>query len=82
MNALFHTTTALGIAVLFTHTKSKRPSIPTSIFVFMSGILSHGILDIIPHCYPIPSKLHASLGLLMKISFSLTITLRLIERYC
>lgn len=65
MNVLFHTTTALGIAVLFTHTKSKRPSITTSIFVFIIGILSHGILDTIPHCYPIPSKLDVSLGLLM-----------------
>jgi hypothetical protein len=65
MNVLFHTTTALGIAVLFTYTKSKKPSIVTSIFVFISGILSHGVLDIIPHCYPIPSKLYVSLGLLM-----------------
>ena len=65
MNVLFHTTTALGIAVLFTHPKSKKPSIVTNIFVFIIGILSHGILDIIPHCYSIPSKLDASLGLLM-----------------
>lgn len=65
MNVLFHTTTAFGIAVLFTHTKSKKPSIATGIFIFMIGILSHGILDTIPHCYPIPSKIDASLGLLM-----------------
>ncbi len=34
----------------------------------MTGILSHGILDYIPHCYPIPSKIDASLGLLMIIT--------------
>ncbi|MBL0884224.1 MAG: hypothetical protein IBJ16_12925 [Chitinophagaceae bacterium] len=34
----------------------------------MTGILSHGILDTIPHCYLIPSKIDASLGLLMIIT--------------
>lgn len=68
MNVLFHTTTALGIAVLFTNTKSKKLSITTNIFVFISGILSHGALDYIPHCYPIPSKIDTSLGLLMIIT--------------
>lgn len=66
MNVLFHTTTAIGIVVLFTHTKTKKPS--TSIFLFMTGIISYGILDTIPHCYPIPSKIDASLGLLMIIT--------------
>jgi len=67
MNVLFHTTTALGIAVLFTNTKNTKQSIRTSVIVFIIGILSHGILDFIPHCYPIPSKLDVSLGLLMII---------------
>lgn len=68
MNVLFHTTTAIGIVVLFTNTKKiehPKDVLSTSLIVFITGILSHGILDYIPHCYPIPSKLDVLLGLIM-----------------
>jgi len=68
MNVLFHTTTAIGIVALLTNTNKierTKYSIQTGIIVFIVGILSHGILDYIPHCYPIPSKLDVLLGSLM-----------------
>lgn len=41
--------------------------------VFMVGLISHGILDYIPHCYPLQSKMDIVLSLiLMMTSFILT----------
>lgn len=71
MNVLFHITTALGATVLLTDTVrlGTKPTLtqvmPTSICVFSVGIISHGALDFIPHCYPINSKVDAIAGLLM-----------------
>ena len=71
MNVLFHTTTAVSIAVLLTDTKRIEQSTTskeiflTSFLAFTVGIISHGALDYIPHCYPIHSKLDAIFGLIM-----------------
>lgn len=74
MNVVFHTTTAIGITVLLSDTSrigyspTVRKILPTSFAVFTIGIISHGVLDFIPHCYPINSKLDAILGLIMIVS--------------
>jgi hypothetical protein len=74
MNVIFHTTSAIGIAVLLTDTKAiatatiNKKVIETGIFGFLLGLLSHGVLDYIPHCYPINSKLDAVAGLIMIIA--------------
>jgi len=71
MNVLFHTTTAIGVTVLLTDTVrlGNKPTlkrvIPTGFYAFSIGIISHGALDFIPHCYPINSKVDAIGGLLM-----------------
>ncbi len=71
MNVIFHTTTAISVAVLLTDTKrieqstTSRNVIWTSIFAFTVGHISHGALDYIPHCYPVNSKLDAIIGLTM-----------------
>lgn len=71
MNVLLHTTTAVGIAVLLTDTKRIEQSptrgmvVLTGFFAFTVGLISHGVLDYIPHCYPINSKLDALGGLTM-----------------
>ena len=71
MNVIFHTTTAISVAVLLTDTKRIEQSktsknvIWTSILVFTVGLISHGALDYIPHCYPVNSKLDAIAGLTM-----------------
>lgn len=74
MNVLFHTTTAIGITVLLsdtrtTHSKTSiKSTLPTAFTVFVVGIISHGALDYIPHCYPIPAKIDVILGLIMIIA--------------
>lgn len=70
MNVLFHTTTAIGVAVLLTDTNRLQTApakkiLATGVFAFLLGILAHGALDYVPHCYPLPSKVDAVLGLAM-----------------
>ncbi|WP_027002885.1 hypothetical protein [Hugenholtzia roseola] len=71
MNVIFHTTTAVGVAILLTDTKrieqarTLKDTIWTSILAFIVGVISHGALDYIPHCYPINSKLDVFAGLAM-----------------
>ncbi|MCC7332723.1 MAG: hypothetical protein IT232_08960 [Flavobacteriales bacterium] len=69
MNVIFHTTTAISVAVLLTDTRRIEQSttsknvVGTSILAFTVGLISHGALDYIPHCYPINSKLDAVVSL-------------------
>ncbi|NDA64250.1 MAG: hypothetical protein EBX50_19815 [Chitinophagia bacterium] len=71
MNILFHTTTAISVAVLLTDTNRIKQSTNakiiywTSFFTFTVSLISHGALDYIPHCYPINSKFDAIAGLSM-----------------
>ena len=71
MNVIFHTTTAISVAVLLTDTKRieqltiSKSVIWTSMLAFTVGLISHGVLDYIPHCYPINSKIDAIAGLTM-----------------
>lgn len=77
MNVLFHTTSAIAIAVLVTntkkieHDKTNKSIYLTSLVAFIVGIISHGALDYIPHCYPINSKVDvfASLCLFLFLLF-------------
>ncbi len=69
MNVLFHTITAISVSVLLTDTKRIEQSttsiiiVTTSISTFALGIISHGVLDYIPHCYPLNSKLDVIISL-------------------
>ena len=71
MNILFHTTTAISVAVLLTDTNRIKQSTNskiiywTSFFAFTVSLISHGALDYIPHGYPINSKFDAIAGLTM-----------------
>lgn len=76
MNVIFHTATAISVAVLLTDTKRIENSttlkkvVWTSILAFVVGLISHGALDYIPHCYPINSKLDAIAGLTLILTTS------------
>lgn len=79
MNVIFHTTVAIAIVVTLTDTTkvksttSLKMKLLMCLSVFMIGLISHGILDYIPHCYPLPSKMDVVLSItLMMISFILT----------
>ena len=76
MYVFFHTATAIGVAVLLTDTEKLKPNLAvqktflTAFFAFVIGLISHGILDYVPHCYPIPSKIDAFVGLSIILGFT------------
>ena len=62
MNVIFHTALSIGIsaAVINPITFEKGNNLTKVKFIsilFCLGIIAHGALDIIPHCYPINSKI-------------------------
>lgn len=69
MNILFHTTTAISIAVLLTDTNRIKQATNSKIiywtgfFAFTVSLISQGDLDYIPLCYPINAKFDAIAGL-------------------
>lgn len=77
MNMIFHTTVAIGAMVGLTNTikieksNSIKDYIKTGMLAFVLGIGLHGILDYIPHCYPLGAKLDVSLScaLMLLIAF-------------
>jgi len=70
LNVLFHIAAGLSTAVLISDTSQLTKDaeyqqiVPVALSGFVIGVISHGALDYIPHCYPINSKLDISLGLL------------------
>jgi hypothetical protein len=74
MNVIFHTTVALGTAVLVTDTEriganpAVRKVVPAALSAFVAGIISHGVLDYVPHCYPVNSKVDAVVALVMIVA--------------
>jgi len=59
MNVLFHLAVGTSIIASNSHFKNETKQerwVLTGVG-FVVGLLSHGILDYIPHCYPINSKL-------------------------
>ncbi len=71
MNVLFHVATGLGTVILLTDThtiKSNAPLksiLPIAALALCIGVIAHGALDYIPHCYPVNTKIDMSLGLLL-----------------
>jgi len=65
MNVFFHSITAIGATVMFTDTSKpvKKSVLKRCCLVFIAGNFFHGILDYIPHRYPINSKIDAVLSL-------------------
>lgn len=70
MNVIFHTITAISISVLIIDEDRHVNTRWLIVIAFMIGIIVHGFLDYIPHCYPINSKLDVILGLMIIIVFS------------
>jgi len=70
MNVLFHAISSVTVTVLVTNTQkieknnTKKTIVFTCIVAFTLGIISHGILDYVPHCYPINSKVDVFISLL------------------
>jgi len=70
MNVIFHTSVAVAITVSLIDADAiekswlTRENILTGILAFVIGVIFHGILDYIPHCYPVNSKLDVIASLL------------------
>ena len=70
MNLIFHTALSIGInaAVINPITFEKGNNLTNVKFIsilFCLGITAHGVLDIIPHCYPINSKIDFLISLFL-----------------
>jgi hypothetical protein len=71
MNVIFHTLASVATAaVLSTQLKEKKPINSTAgltilVIGFAMGILLHGVLDWIPHQYPLPSVLDVVVSLFL-----------------
>jgi len=67
LNILFHLTLGTSIIASLTHSeiKSKKDLIQKTVIGGGIGILSHGVLDYTPHCYPIHSKFDAIFGFIL-----------------
>ena len=66
MNILFHTTAAIGLIATLNETSSgeysNKKKMVLGLICFAIGIVSHGALDYIPHCYPINPKVDVIIG--------------------
>lgn len=65
MNVIFHIVAGTGIVATMSHLKVKDQKVGKIASGFFLGLISHGILDYSPHCYPINSKVDFLLGLLL-----------------
>ena len=76
MNVLFHLTTGIGIAAALTDTRNIhlegtfKDKLIVTINGFIIGVTSHGVLDYVPHCYPVNSKVDVFLGLVILLLFT------------
>jgi hypothetical protein len=72
MNVIFHLTTSFTIAVVSIRSVKKisgeKISKTRLLFSFLLSVISHGILDLTPHCYPINSRADAIIGSLLVLS--------------
>ncbi|MGB1040218.1 MAG: hypothetical protein ACPGVD_05050 [Flavobacteriales bacterium] len=73
MNVLFHTTAAIGVIAIAVKPNDKVNSLFSNnsfrqgIITFVLGLISHGVLDFAPHCYPINSKADAVISLIIML---------------
>lgn len=66
MNILFHLTIGTSIIATLSNSniKTKNELIQKTALGGFIGMLSHGVLDYTPHCYPIHSKIDVIIGFL------------------
>lgn len=73
MNVLFHFSTGVGLSILLSDTQeniqSPRQKFQKGLSAIVLGVISHGVLDYAPHCYPINSTLDISLGFMAMLAY-------------
>ncbi len=72
MNITFHAVGSFAtVAVLSLEPSENRRSVSALkkyVIGFVSGVLIHGILDLLPHNYPLPSKLDVMFALILLLA--------------
>jgi len=80
VNVTFHTAGALATAAFLSSTRSHpaseataaRPSLLIAVIGFVAGVVEHGVMDYIPHSYPMPSSMDVAFSLIL---FTLAVAL-------
>jgi hypothetical protein len=73
VNVTFHTTGALATAAFLSSTQSRpasggtasRPSLLIAVIGFVAGVVEHGVMDYMPHSYPIPSGMDVVFSIIL-----------------
>jgi len=73
VNVTFHTTVALATAAFLSSTQSRpasggtaaRPSLLIAVIGFVAGVVEHGVMDYVPHSYPIPSGMDVVFSIIL-----------------
>lgn len=78
MNVIFHTISAIGVVAMVTDTDMGKPAATgniriVSVIALLSAVFLHGVLDYMPHCYPIHSKWDVIAGLCIIIAGTLVV---------
>ena len=73
MNVIFHAVSAVGVIAMVTDTSIVKAgntytTISIAVMALFSAIFFHGVLDYMPHCYPLHSKWDVLAGLCIMIS--------------
>jgi hypothetical protein len=64
MNVTFHIIASIAMASIFCIKKGETSlDLPKFLIVFVLGVLVHGVLDYLPHQYPISSKFDVGIAL-------------------
>lgn len=73
MNVTFHVIGSFATAAVLSLEKTENwlslSALKKYLIGFVAGILVHGVLDLLPHQYPIPSKVDVVLALLLLLLF-------------
>ncbi len=73
MNVTFHTAGALATASFLSSIQSRpapdgtaaRSSLLIGVVGFVAGVVEHGVMDYVPHSYPIPSGMDAACSIIL-----------------
>jgi|SRR6266498_401681 len=73
VNVTFHTTGALATAAFLSSTQARaasggtapRHSLLIAVIGFVAGVVEHGIMDYVPHSYPIPSGMDVVVSIML-----------------
>ncbi|MCH5717503.1 hypothetical protein [Niabella hibiscisoli] len=68
MNVIFHTVSAIGVVAMVTDTSIVKPDnyravTTVATIALFAAVFFHGVLDYMPHCYPVHSKWDVVIGL-------------------